>query len=174
MSGPYGPTTVARRMLVGVMMLLAVATTLAMALALPTSALAAKHDQLSVNTCGHPGPCPASNAVTRGQLFRLYLKGYAVSPANAILSFADTSPCPSVYSVEANRARAHQAAYLGASVSPVPGRFGTAWVVFPTKSASMPLGNDYVCSYLKHLTFNPRRVTKPTYAHASATLTVKP
>jgi hypothetical protein len=76
-----------------------------------------------------------------------------------------------VYSAEAKRERAHQAAYIG-RVPVGPGRFGTANPVSSTKSAMMPLGNDYVCSYLKELMLNPRRVTKPTYAHASLRLTV--
>jgi hypothetical protein len=149
------------------------AVALALALASPTMALAAKHDQLTVAPCGRPGhgcgPFPAP--VTRGQAFYLYLKGYAMKPANNVLSFVGTAPCPSVYSAEANRERAHQAAYIGRSAL-LPGHFGRAWYVAPTKSAMIPLGNDYVCSYLKDLMLIPRRVTKPTYAHASLRLTV--
>jgi hypothetical protein len=143
------------------------------ALIVPAVALAnTKHDQLTVAPCGHPGRgCGPAVPVTRGQVFYLLLQGYAVNPANSVLSFADTSPCPSVYHDELNRARANQAAYLGA-VSVGPGKFGKAAPVSSAKSASMPLGNDYVCSYLKEVMRIPRRVTKPTYAHASTRLTV--
>lgn len=145
---------------------------LALAFVSPAIALAAKQDKLTVAPCGHAGHgCEPFSAVTRGQAFYLLLRGYAKPPANAVLSFADTAPCPSVYSAEANRERAHQAAYIGASTL-LPGHFGRAWYVTPTKSASMPLGNDYVCSYLKDLMLDPRRVTQPTYANASFRLTV--
>lgn len=137
---------------------------LALALVSPTAALAAGQDTLQVTAL--------SQSVKRGQSFLLMLRGYAARPANAILSFADSSPCPGVYSAEANRARAGQAAYLGASTLPYPGQFGRDWSVLAVKSASMPLGNDYICSYLKDLSLSPRVVTEPTYGHASARFTV--
>jgi hypothetical protein len=146
----------------------------AIAAASPTAITTKKHNQLTVKVCGQVGRgCLAASAVTRGQVFYLLQQGYALSPVNSILNFVDTAPCPSVYSTEAGRVRAGKAAYIGRD--PVdPGRFGRGWPVSATKSVSMPLGSDHVCSYMKELNLVTRRVTKPTYAHASATLTVKP
>lgn len=134
--------------------------------------LAAQQDQLTSQVCGRVGRgCVPASSVRRGQVFYLLQQGYANPPANSVLNFVDTASCPSLYNAEYNRFRAGQAVYIGRDAVG-PGRFGHGWPVSQTKSASMPIGRDYVCSYLKDANLTRHTVTKPTYARASAKLTV--